>query len=459
MNDPIRQLVLVVAGFVAAVVLLESDGLASWANHLEIGPLRMIAVPATTAVQQALHPLRVTVVRERALEELARFGWSDDAALLAKTANTAGPHGPVLTSGCTISTSANAPTAGLNSPPLGAQATILPPILKDLPRTTELAPLPPVEPGKRRVVALAGDSMMAVGLSATLTRQAAGNKNLRIVKAFRSGTGLARPEVFNWMDEYPAMLGAEKPDVVIVAMGANDGQGFVVDGKVLPYGSEEWRKVYQERVANYLAMVGAGGARVVWVGLPPMRVAVYDEKIAGINRIAYSVVSQSPRAVWWNPVPYVGDEAGKFREFVTLANGRTMRLRAADGIHLSDEGAGLLTTVLLKWLDPPVQTASGGAVGQVQPAFRAKRPAHRSAAYAAACCCTAGLRQSSASASRRALRAEFSCPLAWSQRSSCSTASSYFPALRSLRREEEASRPAPRLKQKSTSASNWPWVS
>ena len=200
--------------------------------------------------------------------------------------------------------------------------------------------------------------MMAVGLSAEMMREAAGDKNLRIVKAYRSGTGLARPEVFNWMDEYPAMLGAEKPDVVIVAIGANDGQGFVVDRKVLPYGSEGWRKVYQGRLAEFLAMVGEGGARVVWVGLPPMRGHVYDEKIADLNRIAYTVVSQSPRATWWNSASYVGDDAGKFREYATLANGKTMRIRSTDGIHFSDEGASLLTTVLLKWLDPPAQTTS-----------------------------------------------------------------------------------------------------
>ena len=122
--------------------------------------------------------------------------------------------------------------------------------------------------------------------------------------------------------------------------------------RCLPYGSDAWRKVYQERLANYLAMVEEGGARVVWVGLPPMRVPVYDEKIAAINRIAYTVVSQSPQATWWNPAPYVGDDAGRFREFVTLADGQTMRMRSTDGIHLSDEGAGLLSTVLLKWLDP-----------------------------------------------------------------------------------------------------------
>jgi len=192
--------------------------------------------------------------------------------------------------------------------------------------------------------------MMAVGLSSELMREAANDPRLRIVKAFRSGTGLARPEVFDWMTEYPAMLGAEKPDVVLVAIGANDGQGFVVDGKVLAFGSEGWSKVYQQRVADYLAMVGAGGARVVWVGLPPMRSASYDDKMAAINKVAYTVVSQSPRAVWWNPVSYVGDEAGRYREYSATGN---VRLRQADGVHLSDEGAGLLTGALLKWLDPP----------------------------------------------------------------------------------------------------------
>jgi len=114
------------------------------------------------------------------------------------------------------------------------------------------------------------------------------------------------------MDEYPAMIGAEKPDVVIVAIGANDGQGFVVDGKVLPYGSEGWQKVYQDRLASYLAMVSSSGARVVWVGLPPMRIPVYNQKIAAINRIAYTVVSQSPQAIWWNRFPMLATTPAAF---------------------------------------------------------------------------------------------------------------------------------------------------
>jgi uncharacterized protein len=364
LTNSVRQMCLVFAGFAVAIVLLESDGLASWATHLEIGPLRAAAVPATAAIAKALHPLHIDALRQHALNDLARVGWTDDAAMLAANSNVAMPA--AVTAGDTKST---ASCAAPNPPALSAHLAAKPPmaahtfvpgalgsetsLVAAVPRITELAPLPLLDAGKTRVVALAGDSMMAVGLSATLMRQAAGDKNLRIVKVFRSGTGLARPEVFNWMDEYPAMLGAETPDVVIVAIGANDGQGFVVDGKVLAYGTDNWRKVYQERLASYLAMVGASGARVVWVGLPPMRVPAYNERIETINRIAYTVVSQSPDATWWNPVSYVGDDHGNFREFETQADGKTMRLRATDGIHLSDEGAGLLTSVLMKWLDPP----------------------------------------------------------------------------------------------------------
>ena len=236
------------------------------------------------------------------------------------------------------------------------------PLAASVPRATALAPLPPVKSGRPRVVALAGDSMMAVGLSATLMRQAVGDKNLRIVKAFRSGTGLARPDFFNWMDEYPAMLGSETPQVVIVAIGANDGQGFVVDGKVQAFGTDDWRTTYQSRVADYLAMVESTGARVVWVGLPPMRSSAFNEKVAMINRIAYSIVSQDPRAVWWNSAPFVADESGGFREFASLSDGKTMRLRAEDGIHFSDDGAGVIASILMKWLDPPIEAAGNGPV-------------------------------------------------------------------------------------------------
>ena len=248
------------------------------------------------------------------------------------------------------------------------------PLVGNVPRSVNLSPLPAIEQGRQRVVALAGDSMMAVGFGSGLIRKAGGDKNLRIIRAFKSGTGLARPDVFNWMDQYPAMLGSERPDVVIVAIGANDGQSFVVDGKIVLFGSEEWRKAYQSRVADFLAMVESSGARVLWVGLPPMRSVPFNQRITLVNRIAYTVVSRDPRASWWSTASYVGDAAGGFREFAELPNGALLRLRAPDGIHFAEEGASTMTTPLLKWLDPSPQQAD---VPHTNAPVRAADPAHR----------------------------------------------------------------------------------
>jgi hypothetical protein len=78
--------------------------------------------------------------------------------------------------------------------PNAAAPKAVAPVVAGVPRLTPLKPLPPAAQGQTRVVILVGDSMMAVGLSDVLLRQTAADQNLRVVKAFRSGTGLARPD-------------------------------------------------------------------------------------------------------------------------------------------------------------------------------------------------------------------------------------------------------------------------
>jgi uncharacterized protein len=350
---------LTLGGFVVAILLLESNGLENWANRLEPGPLRTVAEPAASSLNRTLQPLGIARTRDRALDEAARMGWSDDAVRLARM--TPAPKERANASPPQTSHESSAPVLSVfrsESNSILAAAAVAP-IVGSVPHIVSIAPLTPIEQGKPRVVALAGDSMMAVGFGAGLMRKAGEDKNLRILRAFKSGTGLARPDVFNWMDQYPAMLGSEKPDVVIVAIGANDGQSFVVDGKVLLFGSEEWRKTYQSRIAGFLAMVENTGARVLWVGLPPMRSAQFNERISVVNRIAYTVVSQDPKASWWSTASFVGDASGSYREFAESPNGTLVRLRAPDGIHFAEEGASTMTAVLIKWLDPSMESAAG----------------------------------------------------------------------------------------------------
>lgn len=352
-RNSLPQLAALLVGFIATALLLESEALVSWADRLDVGANRTRAIRITSAIHQHIEPLRTNAIRRETLNGLDRIGWTDDPARLQLAhLRLAGNE----TSGSACSTNlAKSVTPVAISPIRGASA----PVATGVPLKTPLAPLPAMNDGKPRVVALAGDSMMAVGLSNVLLRAAANNPNVRVIHAFKSGTGLARPDVFDWMQEYPAMIGSEHPDAVIVAIGANDGQGFIENGKTLAFGSDAWIRAYQQRTAAFLDMLTRDGAHVVWVGLPPMRSGQYDARIVQINRIAYSVVSQYPQATWWNPQPLIADESGRYLEFGVTPDGKTKRLRESDGIHLSDEGASLLTPSLMNWLNaqPPSQTA------------------------------------------------------------------------------------------------------
>jgi hypothetical protein len=298
-------------------------------------------------------------LRSGELNTLARSGWSDDPVAVA--ASKTGPDEPavvvrdvfLMPSAATVTASAKIDTPAVK-PVVHTPMLPLKPMAGDPPLVSVLPKIAAVRPDKTRTIALAGDSMMAVGLSSTILREAPMYKDLAIVKTFKSGTGLARPEVFNWQSEYPAMLKSAapnnaKPDIVLVAIGANDGQGFVADSVTYPFGTPAWQAIYERRVEAFLQMLESDGAKVVWIGLPPMKSGAYDERIALVNRIDYAVVKASPQAIWFSSAGLVGDANGRFQDFGQV-HGSTARLRQADGIHLSDDGAVLLTSKLLPWL-------------------------------------------------------------------------------------------------------------
>lgn len=344
----LSQLTLVMAGFAATILFLESQALVSWADRLDVGPARTRALLATTSIHGVLSPLHADRLRSQTLTALDRLGWSDDPARLEQAQTRL----VGFTSARNLPCSAKPVIA---SPARGASTALI----SAVPLKTPLPQLAPLTGNQPRTVALVGDSMMAVGLSNVLLRDAANNPDLKVIRAFKSGTGLARPDVFDWMTEYPAMIGTNHPDAIIVAIGANDGQGFIDNGKTVAFGSDAWTRAYQQRTAAFLELLTQNGAHVVWVGLPPMRNGQYNAHIATINRIAYTVVSQYPQATWWNPQSLIGDDSGQYREFGVTPDGKTSRLRQSDGIHLSDEGASLLTPTLMNWLNavPAQQTA------------------------------------------------------------------------------------------------------
>lgn len=393
LRNSCKQIAWIVLGFIFCISLLEAKGFVVWAKRLEAGSLQQNVLRLTETVDIVWSAVAgpITQLRPNALRFLNQHGWSDMPAqaiveegemqgstavqtepelslILDKPTDgvAGGVNDPGETGGAGIGNSGAVETRGDGEPGGGQDGAIASgasALVSGVaqPVDGKLVALPVLEPGQVRHIALAGDSMMAVGLAPQLQRDLVPFRQMATtVKAYRSATGLARPDVFNWQKEYPLMVAAQKPDVVIVAIGANDTQNMQVGRQVLTIGSDEWKMAYEGLLVQYIEMLTGDGAVVLWIKLPPMRPNKYNTNINTVNEVAQRVVSRYPQVIWWDVSERFLNSEGKFMEMASLAPGqRQVRIRQADGIHLTDQGAMLLTTEIVEWLNlsRPVEEA------------------------------------------------------------------------------------------------------
>ena len=338
-NNVIRALV----SALLVALLLEAAGLAVWAERLEVGALRNIAQPVTQTWQRIVTGLHLDAPRRVALD--LRERWSTTLMPLNESMVTV-----------ENSASANMQTSSPTVPPVKAsrdskrksrqQASEKKPTTKAADQLRVVTPIAL----QSTQVALVGDSMMAVGLAPVLRRNMAGVSGARFVRAYRSGTGLGRPDVFNWPAQYPQLIGSARPGLVICAIGANDAQNFQIDRNVYYFGTPAWKQMYADRVRGFARLLTRDGARVLWIGMPVMRETGFSRRMASVNLLVKEVLTEFPQITWVDPNPYIAGSGGSFEQYRQDQRGKLVRLRADDGIHLSEDGAAYLLPAISSWM-------------------------------------------------------------------------------------------------------------
>lgn len=308
-----KTLAATLAALLLFVLPLESRGLRAWAERLEVGDARTVALAASAHLATLAEQTPLPRARSALL-----------AALAAPPAHET--------------------TAPAAAPAAESVALRQTPIQRITLTTPAAAGLRPV------TVALVGDSMMAVGLGPYLTRELSAMPGVRVVRAWRSGTGLARPEVFDWRAQYPKLLGSAHPDLVICAIGANDAQNFLLDGKPVAFGDETWNREYQRRVAGLLETVAPGDTPVLWLALPSMRSEKFARRVLRLNGVVKQALARERRTVWLESNPLLGGGAVDYVEFQKNRQQKLERLRQDDGIHLSDAGAARIGPAIVAWV-------------------------------------------------------------------------------------------------------------
>ncbi len=159
--------------------------------------------------------------------------------------------------------------------------------------------------------------------------------------AFRSEThapfGL-NDSRFDWPGALRQVLADRRIGAVVLMLGASDFEPIGDGATAADPGSPRWTALYGDRVAAIVAPAHAAGLPVTWVGLP---IVADDDMASGyavLNEIARDRATRAGARYVDSWDAFV-DEGGRFTADGPDRNGRTARLRTADGTDFTHDGA------------------------------------------------------------------------------------------------------------------------
>lgn len=225
------------------------------------------------------------------------------------------------------------------------------------------APAPKPKPAVPKVtheepynLVVLGDSL-GDGLWAGLYHVLRKDKTFKVIKKSKVATGLVRHDYYNW-NKVVEEIAADTPiDIAVVVMGTNDRQAMIVNGKRHARFSPEWKKIYAERVDEFIDTLKATGAQIYWMELPVMRSSRFDADMQKFNRI-FREETRKEGIQFVRTRDLGTDENGAYEAYGADRFGRKRLLRAEDGIHFSMAGYELLGK---RMADRVKQGLKGGA--------------------------------------------------------------------------------------------------
>ena len=216
-----------------------------------------------------------------------------------------------------------------------------------------------------QTVLFAGDSIMEE-LGPALAQMLAGKKNLKLVQAGRSSTGLCRPDFYDWPKAMRTFMRAEHPKTVVICIGTNDDQTVADAGVRHQFISPRWQLAYRHKVEELINIIEEYGGASIWVSPPIMGPNALRPRVFAIRE----VIRQTCEArnvpfidIW----PTLADANGNFQYSLIAPGGKTITLRTRDGVHIAPAGNKILARAVLPHLENMLQTSNPQNISTPEP--------------------------------------------------------------------------------------------
>jgi hypothetical protein len=173
----------------------------------------------------------------------------------------------------------------------------------------------------------------------------------RVRSDVHPGSGLTKTFFVNWSKLPASQMRRYRPAATVVFLGTNDGSPLATaGGDVVPCCGEQWIAEYAHRVRRAMkTYLRRRAGAVIWMNVPaakdPRRKPSNDAVNAGVARAVAGLhrAAVLDMAALFTP-------GGVYREYMT-DRGVRVRVRQADGVHLSTAGASIAVRAVLAQLE------------------------------------------------------------------------------------------------------------
>ena len=135
-----------------------------------------------------------------------------------------------------------------------------------------------------QVVLVVGD-FMSGGLAEGLETAFLENANIRIVDRSNGSSGFVRDDYYDWPLRLTELLEYEKPDAVVVMIGANDRQLMRIGQQREQPLNEKWTAEYKARATHLARTVADAKIPLLWVGVPAFKSPKMTSDMLAFNDI------------------------------------------------------------------------------------------------------------------------------------------------------------------------------